>query len=59
MALTLTRKVDEVVYIGNDITVRVASVQGHQVRLAISAPPQVKILREELLASEQRRYEDE
>ena len=36
--LVLTRKVDESVTIGNNITVTVLEIKGHQVRLGIDAP---------------------
>ena len=47
--LILQRKAGESLLIGEDITVRVMSVDGVRVRLAISAPPEVSILRSELL----------
>jgi len=52
--LVLTRKIDESFYIEVDgnkeaIKIEVCSIQGKQVRIAISAPPYMKILREELL----------
>ena len=36
---------------GGDISITVASVDGERVRLAISAPPEVSILRSELVAA--------
>jgi len=48
--LVLSRKPGEKVVIGGGITVTVVSVLGNQVRLAIDAPDQVRILRAELLA---------
>lgn len=47
--LILQRKPGESVVIGEDITISVVSVEGGRVRLAISAPPEVSILRSELL----------
>lgn len=47
--LILQRKPGESLVIGEDITVSVVSVEGGRVRLAISAPPEVSILRSELL----------
>ena len=47
--LILQRKAGESLLIGEDITVRVVSLDGARVRLAISAPPEVSILRSELL----------
>lgn len=46
--LILTRRVGETVIIGNDITVTVIGIDGSQVRLAFSAPPEVRIDRLEV-----------
>ena len=47
--LILQRKVGEALVIGEDITVSVVSIDGNRVRLAISAPEDVSILRSELV----------
>lgn len=47
--LILQRKAGESLVIGEEITVSVISIEGGRVRLAISAPPEVSILRSELL----------
>lgn len=47
--LILQRKPGESLVIGEDVRVSVVSVEGGRVRLAISAPPEVSILRSELL----------
>lgn len=47
--LVLTRKINETIVIGGNIRVTMASIRNSQVRLAIDAPPEVRILREELL----------
>ena len=47
--LILQRKAGESLLIGEDITVRVVSVDGPRVRLAIDAPEDVSILRSELV----------
>lgn len=47
--LILQRKPGESLVIGEEITISVVSVEGGRVRLAISAPPEVSILRSELL----------
>ena len=47
--LILTRRVDERVLIGKDITIQVIQIRGGQVRLGIAAPPDMKVYREELL----------
>ncbi|MCC5464050.1 carbon storage regulator CsrA [Pelosinus baikalensis] len=46
--LILTRKKNETLRIGNDILVTIVDVQGDQVRLGITAPRNVSILRQEL-----------
>jgi carbon storage regulator len=46
--LVLTRKIGEAVQIGPDITVRVMRLDGGTVRLAIEAPPAVRIFRDEV-----------
>ena len=50
--LVLSRKAGESLYIGDGITVTVTSTSGGRVKLAIDAPPEVPILRGELLAKE-------
>ena len=49
--LILQRKAGESLVIGDDITIRVVSVDGTRVRLAISAPEDVSILRSELVTA--------
>ena len=49
--LILQRKAGESLLIGEDITVRVVSVDGTRVRLAITAPEDVSILRSELVVA--------
>lgn len=49
--LILQRKAGESLVIGDDITIRVVSVDGTRVRLAISAPEDVPILRSELVTA--------
>ena len=46
--LVLTRKVGEVVVIDGCISVTVLSVDGNKIRLGITAPPDVRIDREEV-----------
>lgn len=46
--LVLTRRVGEVIKIGDDITIEVLDARGKQVRLGITAPKEVKVLRQEL-----------
>ena len=49
MALVLTRRSGETVFIGDDIKVTIVSSQGNQVKVAFEAPKDVVILRQELL----------
>ena len=49
--LILQRKAGESLLIGEDVTIRVVSVDGTRVRLAISAPEDVPILRSELVTA--------
>ena len=47
--LILTRRIGETINIGNDIKVTVCAINGSQVRIGISAPKEVKVLRQELV----------
>lgn len=47
--LVLTRRPGESITIGNDIVVTVVTSAGGQVRLGITAPQHVRVLREEVL----------
>lgn len=49
--LILQRKAGESILIGEDISISILSVKKGQVRLAISAPVEVPILRSELVAA--------
>ncbi len=46
--LILTRRIAETLIIGDDVTVTVLGIKGHQVRLGINAPKQVSVHREEI-----------
>jgi carbon storage regulator len=46
--LILTRRVGEMLMIGNDVIVTVLGVQGNQIRLGINAPKHVAVHREEI-----------
>ena len=46
--LVLTRKINETIIIGENIRVTIIAIHGRQVRLAIEAPQEVTIVREEL-----------
>ena len=58
IVLILTRRLSETICIGDDITVTVLGVKGRQVRVGISAPPEVNIAREELLEIQRVRREE-
>jgi carbon storage regulator len=47
--LVLTRKLNERIVVDNHIVIEVLSIQGGRVRLGITAPPDVSIVRDELL----------
>ena len=46
--LVLTRKIDEQIKIGDDITITVIKLRNNQIRLGIDAPREVRVLRAEL-----------
>jgi len=46
--LILSRKINEKVVIGDDITVSVIEIRGDQVRIGIDAPKKVKVFRQEV-----------
>jgi len=49
--LVLTRKADQKIQIGSNITITVIEVKGRYVRLGIEAPRDVRIVRSEIAAS--------
>jgi carbon storage regulator len=46
--LILSRKINEKVVIGDDITISIIEVRGDQVRIGIDAPKKVKVFRQEV-----------
>ena len=46
--LILTRRVNETLMVGDDVTVTVLGVHGNQVRIGINAPKEVAVHREEV-----------
>ena len=51
--LILTRKVGEMIRIGDAVVIRVLEVRGSQVRLGVDAPTDVRIYREEVYRATQ------
>ena len=52
--LVLTRKAGECICIGDDVEVRIVSVRGKKVRIAIEAPREMSVRRKELEQPEDR-----
>ena len=48
--LVLTRKIEEQIRIGNDITISILRVKGNTVRVGIDAPRSIRVVRGELSA---------
>lgn len=46
--LILTRRLNETIMIGNDVTVTVLGVKGNQVRVGVNAPKEIAVHREEI-----------
>lgn len=46
--LILSRKVDEKIKIGEDITITIIETRGDQVKIGIEAPKNVKVFRQEI-----------
>jgi len=57
--LILTRRVGESVIIGDNITLTVLGVRGHQVRLGVDAPKDVSVHREEIYQRIQKEKDDD
>ena len=46
--LVLTRKINEVIKIGSDISIKIISISDNQIKIGIEAPKSVQILRGEV-----------
>jgi carbon storage regulator len=46
--LILSRKIDEQIKIGDNITITIIEVRGEQVKIGVEAPKSVKVFREEV-----------
>jgi carbon storage regulator len=57
--LILTRRVNESLRVGDDVTVTVVAVKGNQVRIGINAPKDVEVHREEVYKRVQQERADE
>ncbi len=54
--LILTRKVNESLVIGDNVTITVLEVRGGQVRIGIDAPREVQVYRKEIKLDEKARH---
>lgn len=52
--LILTRRVNETLMVGEDVTVTVLGVKGNQVRIGVNAPKDTSVHREEIYRRIQR-----
>jgi carbon storage regulator len=46
--LILSRKINEKVVIGDDVTISIIEIRGDQVRIGIDAPKKIKVFRQEV-----------
>ena len=46
--LILTRKTNEKIKIGNEITLSIIEIRGEQVKIGVEAPKEVKVFRQEV-----------
>ncbi|MEW5838238.1 MAG: carbon storage regulator CsrA [Pseudomonadota bacterium] len=57
--LILTRRVGEVLRIGDDVSITILGVKGNQVRIGIDAPKDVAVHREEIYQRIKREGDDD
>ena len=48
--LILSRKTNEKIVIGDDITISIIEIKGDQIRIGVDAPRHIKVFRQEVLA---------
>lgn len=46
--LILTRKIGEVLLVGDDVEITVLSIRGNQVKLGVNAPKEISVHRQEI-----------
>lgn len=46
--LILTRKIGEVLLVGDDVEITVLSIRGNQVKLGVNAPKEIAVHRQEI-----------
>ena len=56
--LILSRKVDEKIKIGNDISIQIIGIAGDQVKIGVDAPKSVKVFRQEVYDDIQRQNKE-
>jgi len=48
VVLVLSRRVEETIWIGDDIRITILGIRGNQIRLGVDAPKEIKVHREEV-----------
>lgn len=57
--LVLSRKKSEVICIGDDIEISISEIRRYVVRIGITAPKHIKVLRKELIGRERKEKKDD
>ena len=52
--LILSRKLDEKIQIGDDITITIIDIHGEQVKIGVEAPKNIKVFRQEVFEAIQK-----
>jgi carbon storage regulator len=50
--LVLTRKLNERIFIGDDIVLKIVEIDRNKIKVGITAPSEVEIIREDLLVEQ-------